>query len=133
MQIIDDQKREIQQLLRECEEAKARNGQLEDEVKEVQTMLHEQQRIYSTHINELRNQLNELEDATKGKFEEQLVSLQLELKLKQEQLSRALLDREQTEKKFKQKLEDMGMSTHNTNRLLNEKENERDELARVVK
>lgn len=98
MQIIDDQKREIQQLLRECEEAKARNGQLEDEVKEVQTMLHEQQRIYSTHINELRNQLNELEDATKGKFEEQLVSLQLELKLKQEQLSRALLDREQTEK-----------------------------------
>lgn len=38
-------------------------------------MLNEQQRIYTTHINELRNQLNDLEDATRSKYEEQIVSL----------------------------------------------------------
>jgi hypothetical protein len=45
-------------------------------------MLQDQQKIYSTHIKELRNQLHDLEDATKGKYEEQIGSLQLELKLK---------------------------------------------------
>lgn len=33
-------------------------------------MLQEQQKIYSSHINELRLQLNELEDATRNKYEE---------------------------------------------------------------
>jgi len=48
---------------------------LEDEVKDTQRTLHDQQKIYSSHIGELRSQLNELEDATKGKFEEQIHSL----------------------------------------------------------
>ena len=47
-------------------------------------MLHEQQRIYTAHISELRGQLQDLEDATKSKFEEQISSLQLEVKMKGE-------------------------------------------------
>ena len=45
-------------------------------------MLTEQQKIYSAHINELRVQLNELEEATRNKYEEQIISLQLDLKMK---------------------------------------------------
>lgn len=88
--IIEDQKKELQQALREIEDQRTRNGQLEEEVKDVQGMLNEQQKIYSAHINELRVQLNELEEATRNKYEEQIVALQLDLKMKQEQLNRQL-------------------------------------------
>ncbi len=75
VQIIDDQKRELQALVRDNEDYRNRNGQLEDEVKDIQTMLQDQQRIYSSHIKELRSQLHDLEEATKGKYEEQIGSL----------------------------------------------------------
>ena len=110
--IIDDQKNQIQKLDIENEDLGTRNGQLDDELKDIQSMLHDQQRIYSSHINELRSQLNDLEDATKGKYEEQVMSLQLELKLKNDQYQRANSEREQCERKLKQKLDEMGMSTH---------------------
>lgn len=66
----------------EADELAGRNQQLEEDLREIQLMLHDQQRVYSSHISDLRSQLNDLEDATKGKYEEQIVSLQLELKLK---------------------------------------------------
>jgi len=70
----------------------------------------------------LRSQLNDLEDATKGKYEEQIVSLQLELKLKNDQLQRASTEREQVERKMKLKLEELGMTSHQTQRELQEKD-----------
>ena len=82
IQIIDDQKRELQQFFREQEDMRLRNNSLEEELKDVQGMLQDQQKIYSSHIKELRSQLHDLEDATKGKYEEQIGSLQLEIKLK---------------------------------------------------
>ena len=82
IQIIDDQKRELQQFFREQEDMRLRNNSLEEELKDVQGMLQDQQKIYSSHIKELRTQLHDLEDATKGKYEEQIGSLQLEIKLK---------------------------------------------------
>jgi hypothetical protein len=69
-------------LVRETEELRNRNSSVEDELKDVQQMLTDQQKIYSSHIKELRSQLHDLEEATKGKYEEQLMSLQLEIKLK---------------------------------------------------
>lgn len=39
------------------------------------------------------------------------MALQLDLKMKQEQLSRALQDREYTEKKLKQRLDEAGFNT----------------------
>lgn len=82
VQIIDDQKKELHMLVRETEELRNRNSSVEDELKDVQQMLTDQQKIYSSHIKELRSQLHDLEEATKGKYEEQLMSLQLEIKLK---------------------------------------------------
>jgi hypothetical protein len=49
-------------------------------------MLHDQQRVYSSHIGDLRGQLTDLEESTKAKYEEQLLNLSLELKLKTEQI-----------------------------------------------
>ena len=91
-------------------------------MREIQLMLHDQQRVYSNHISDLRSQLNDLEDATKGKYEEQIVSLQLELKLKNDQLQRASTEREQVERKMKLKLEELGMTSHQTQRELQEKD-----------
>ena len=42
------------QAMGESEEVRARNAQLEDEIRDVQQMLAEQQKIYSSHINELK-------------------------------------------------------------------------------
>ena len=64
-------------------------------------MLQDQQKIYSSHIKELRSQLHDLEDATKGKFEEQIGSLQLDIKLKNDQIQKLAIDREQTERKLR--------------------------------
>lgn len=74
-------------------------------------MLHEQQRIYTSHISELRGQLQDLEDATKSKYEEQISSLQLEVKMKGEQVQRAVAERERTEAKLRQRLEEVGHSS----------------------
>jgi predicted transcriptional regulator len=68
--------------LNDNEDLRARGTSLEEELKDLQSMLQDQQKIYSSHIKELRNQLHDLEDATKGKYEEQIGSLSLELKLK---------------------------------------------------
>jgi hypothetical protein len=64
-------------------------------------MLTDQQKIYSSHIKELRSQLHDLEDATKSKYEEQLMSLQLEIKLKIDQIQKSAVEREQIERKYR--------------------------------
>ena len=42
-------------LVRETEELRNRNSSVEDELKDVQQMLTDQQKIYSSHIKELRS------------------------------------------------------------------------------
>ena len=42
VQIIDDQKKELQMLVRETEELRNRNSSVEDELKDVQQMLTDQ-------------------------------------------------------------------------------------------
>jgi len=112
VKIIEEQKKQLAKLNQEADELAGRNQQLEEDLREIQLMLHDQQRVYSNHISDLRSQLNDLEDATKGKFEEQIVSLQLELKLKNDQVQRATAEREQVERKMKLKLEELGMTSH---------------------
>ena len=55
VQIIDDQKKELHMLVRETEELRNSNSSVEDELKDVQSMLTDQQKIYSSHIKELRS------------------------------------------------------------------------------
>ena len=120
-------------LVRETEELRNRNSSVEDELKDVQQMLTDQQKIYSSHIKELRSQLHDLEEATKGKYEEQLMSLQLEIKLKNDQIQKSALDREQLERKLRQKLDELSSQNHHAQREISEKEDHRDELGRLIK
>eukprot|EP00347_Sterkiella_histriomuscorum_P008368 403345367 len=131
--IIEDQKRELQSALHQIDDLRVRNGTLEDEVKDIQGMLQEQQKIYSSHINELRVQLNELEEATRTKYEEQIVALQLDLKMKQDQLNRQMQEREMLERKMKNKIEEVGASSKQKEREVKEKEEEKEELVRMLK
>ena len=55
VQIIDDQKKELHMLVRETEELRNSNSSVEEELKDVQSMLTDQQKIYSSHIKELRS------------------------------------------------------------------------------
>ena len=53
--IIDEQKKQIAKVNTEADELAMRNEQLEGDLKEIQGMLHDQQRIYSSHISDLRS------------------------------------------------------------------------------
>jgi len=50
--------------------------------------------------------LQDLEDATKGKYEEQIGSLQLEIKLKNDQIQKLVVDREHSERKLRAKIDE---------------------------
>ena len=75
-------------------------------------------------------QLNELEEATRSKYEEQVIALQLEVKMKQEQLMRVLQEKEVLDRKMKQKLEEVGLSSKQVQREVNEGEQQREEMQR---
>ena len=77
--------------------------------------------------------MNELEEATRTKYEEQIVALQLDLKMKQDQLNRQMQEREMLERKMKNKIEEVGASSKQVEREVKEKEEEKEELVRMLK
>ena len=61
------------------------------------------------------------------------MSLQLEIKLKNDQIQKAAIDREQLERKLRSKLDELSNQNHQAQREISEKEDLRDELARLIK
>jgi hypothetical protein len=51
-----------------------------------------------------------LEDATRNKYDEQIVALQLDLKMKSDQLNRMVQEKNDIERKMKSKLEEAGIN-----------------------